>query len=651
MKKRMGALALVAAVLGAGCAVPARHAALVGAALPDLVPVREFVADRQSQGGYLVSPDGKKLAWYGVDGTQPSMFVKRIGSHRTGVLRFQSAQLFWSADSRFLLPVTGFSGDENAHIYKVDTDAESGPVVDLTPHGQTVSAVVQVVDGGTELLIQTNRRDKKVFDLYRLDAESGSVLLVAENPGDVVDWWCDPQGRLRARVVQRMERRILQRPDPQAAGAWLDLAEWSAFDQMRLLEVDSDSPTAWLLSNRGRDKLALVRLDLGTGGETVVHAEAEVDLDAVWFSRTNQRPLAVFSDPGHQKLEIFDAALRGALARLATPEPSSLAIISADRSETVFTVVVHTAMASTYHLVNTRLGEVVRLGEDRITRAAGPLGVTKPVTLQARDGETLQGYLTRPAGAGARPLPTVLMVHGGPWMRDRWADERRFVQFLANRGYAVLRVNYRGSSGYGRRFQDLGRGEFAGKMHDDLVDATRWAVEQGIADPHSIAIHGASYGGYAALVGLSFTPQVFACGIDLFGMSDLARFVETVPLHWELGKPWWFRFVGDPAQAEERLQMNMRSPLYRAGQVAKPLLIMHGANDPRVQPEQSELMAAALRRAGRPVELVLFPDEGHGFGKWTHQLVQYRKTEDFLARCLGGRSSGFDYYQLGAWAF
>ena len=211
--------------------------------------------------------------------------------------------------------------------------------------------------------------------------------------------------------------------------------------------------------------------------------------------------------------------------------------------------------------------------------------------------------------------------------------------------------NYRGSSGYGRNHMEKARGEFAGRMHDDLVDGVRWAVERGVADPQRVAIYGASYGGYSALVGATFTPEVFACAVDVVGVTDIARLLEAAPPYWELGLPWWHRYVGNPAVPEDRARMDAKSPLYRAEHAQKPILIMHGVNDPRVKLEQSEWMVAALRKAGKEVDYVTFKGDGHGNQRWPNNLTMYRKTEDFLAQCLGGRTSGFDYYQLGAWAF
>jgi dipeptidyl aminopeptidase/acylaminoacyl peptidase len=274
----------------------------------------------------------------------------------------------------------------------------------------------------------------------------------------------------------------------------------------------------------------------------------------------------------------------------------------------------------------------------------------RPVAFPSRDGLPLHGYLTLPAGGGDH-LPTVLYVHDGPWGRDVVFDNDTMPLFLANRGYAVLQVNFRGSTGYGRAFKQAARHEFAGKMHQDLLDGVDELIRQGIADPDKVAIMGASYGGYASLVGMAFTPGKFACGISAAGMSDLAALIDNAPPYWELHKAGWLKDVGDPGVPAERAAMHARSPLYFAERVRGPILMFHGDNDQRVRLDQSTRMVEALRKAGKEVDLHIFKNTGHGIDAWPDRLSYYRKTEDFLARCLGGRSGGFDYFELGSALF
>lgn len=650
-------LTLTAVVALAGCATGPTHPALVGALLTAQIPVRDFVTSLEATGNYRVSPDGTQLAWMGTEGTRPVIWVRRLGQGdaladlRAYPIRARSFR--WTADSQYLAAVVDATGDENAHVHAVNVTRPGAAWVDLTPFANTLSSIVQTVGGGPDLMVVTNRRDKKLFDLHRVDPRTGIHTVVATNPGNVSSWVVDRQGGLQARVMVAGEQATLQRPDAQAPGGWANAAQWDRFDFVRLLELDADASHVWAISARGRDKTALVRMRMSDGAETVVHATNDVDLDNALISRRTYQPLVAYSLPAYPRREVFDAALRERLDALAGGQPAEVSITSMDDTERTMTAVVATDRGSRSYLLPAQ-GAPQLLGESRLSLIQEKLAAARPVALTARDGLPLHGYLTLPVGVAARNLPLVLLVHGGPWARDRWAENggnRRMPQFLANRGYAVLQINYRGSAGYGRAFMESARGEFAGKMHDDLIDGVRWAVQQGIADPARVAIDGGSYGGYAALVGATFTPEVFACAIDFVGLSHLALFLEKVPPYWEMGIIGWHRYIGDPAKPEDRRTMDAKSPLFNISPRTSPLLIMHGVNDPRVKLEQSELMVAALRKAGRPVDYVTFKGDGHGNQRWPNNLTMYRKTEDFLAQCLGGRSSGFDYYQLGAWAF
>lgn len=653
VRRWWGCVALAGLVALAGCATGPTHPSLAEAQLPELIPVRNFVASLDATGFHRVSPDGTQLAWKGVQGTRPAIWVRTLGKDDARAYPILARGFRWTADSRYLAATVDATGDENAHIHAVAVREPGAAWVDLTPFKQTVSHIVQTVDGGPDLMVVTNRRDKKVFDLHRVDPRTGKHTVVATNPGNVSSWVVDRQGGLQARLTVAGEVTTLQRTDAQAPGGWANAAQWDRFDFVRLLEVDAGATHVWAISARGRDKKALVRMGLADGAETVVHATDDVDLDHALISQRTHQPLVAYSLPGYPRREVFDPALRERLDALAGGQPAEVSITSMDQAERTMTAVVATDRGQRSYLLPAD-GAPQLLGESGLSLMRDKLASTRPIALTARDGLPLHGYLTLPAGAEARKLPMVLLVHGGPWARDRWTSGAASwspQQFLANRGYAVLQINYRGSSGYGRAFMEKAIGEFAGRMHDDLVDGVQWAVQQGIADPTRVAIYGASYGGYAALVGATFTPEVFACAVDVVGISNLALFLEKVPPYWEMGIIGWHRYVGDAAKPEDRLDMDARSPLFKVGPQTRPLLIMHGVNDVRVRLEQSELMVQALRKAQRPVEYVTFQGDGHGNQRWPNNLTMYRKTEDFLEQCLGGRSSRFDYYQLAAWAF
>ena len=645
---------LIAAGLLGGCAIAPRHPALQAGALPELIPVRDFVANRESTGGYQLSRDGKFLAWFGVDGITPAILVKDLARGSTKAFRVRARHYVWSADSKYLAILADQSGDENAHVYAGAVEGTDTTLADLTPFPQTAHYIQRVVEGGSDLVIGSNQRDKKVFDLYRLQLATGQISPLATNPGAIGGWGVDRQGVLRARIALTGERSLLQLPDALADGGWRTTAEWSRFETVYPVEFLDDGQHVLALSNRGRDKLAYVKASLATGEESVLFATPDVDIDGVLISRKTQALQVVYSMPDYPRRDTVSEKLKAQLEALTQGQPMRVHVNSVTDDESRMTVSATTDKGSQNFLLNADGSAPQLLGENRLSKLADDLASTKPITYVARDGLPIHGYLTLPVGLPPQGLPMVLLVHGGPWARDVWTagnTNRSLQQFLANRGYAVLQVNYRGSSGYGRAFQEKAIGEFAGKMHDDLIDGVNWAVAKGVADARRVAIYGASYGGYAALVGATFTPDTFACAVDVVGVSDLARLLETAPPYWELGLTWWKRYVGDPSNPDQRRTMDARSPVYKADQAKIPLLIMHGVNDPRVKIEHSERMVNALQQAGKQVSYLTFKGDGHGNQKWNNNLAMYRKTEDFLASCLGGRSSGFDFYELGAWAF
>lgn len=664
------ATCLAALALGlSACATPPTHPSLLRhtdasapPGLPALLPVRSFVADLDASGAYQISPDGRRLLWMGRLGLGPGLFVKDLD---TGATRSYPVRGFgqWARDSRHVLLHMDAGGDENTHLLEFDASADKLALRDLTPFAGARSMLHAQLDDSPDLLIESNRRDPKVNDLYRLVRATGELRLLARNPGDVALWLTDRHGHVLGRAARRGEQWLFQTPHapssaPDSAVAITDDTIWHErfrvdfFETVIPLQVSADGSFLWALSNRGRDKLALVKLDLGNGGEQVVHADARVDVSQVVFSRRTREPLALALDPDVQEWQFLDPAFGRIAQRLLGAGPARLVVsgMSDDDTALVATVV---RDGSGEHLLYRRSDDSVtplaELTRSRL-QARSPLGVSRPVQFKSRDGLDLHGYLTLPPGAAPdQPLPTVLYVHGGPWARDLHLSGDSMPAFLANRGYAVLQLNYRGSTGYGRAFRDAAQGEFAGGMHTDLIDALDALIRQRTTDPARVAIMGASYGGYASLVGMTFTPERFACGISVVGMSDLARLIEQAPPYWELGRPMWLRFAGDPADAAQRQRMNARSPLYRADQPRGPILLLHGANDPRVKLDQSQRMFEALRAAGKPAELHVFDQAGHGFFRWQDNLRYYRLTEDFLAGCLGGRSGGFDLFEVGAW--
>ena len=637
---------VVSAVLAAGCAVaPAGRPAPPASTPPELIALRHFFASREANWGYRVSPDGTRLGWIASHGGRSTVHVHTLGANDVRPIDTHSRRTIywftWARDSRHVLYLQDENGDENYHVYLASIERPDDPPVDLTPLPGSRAWIHRVMRSDpNHIVIAWNKRDRSVFDLYRVNLNTREQTLIAENPGDVMDWLTDWAGRVRARIrhVGLDERRLEVLRD----GGWVELQRLDLEEfNVQMLGVASDDRALWLLSSRGRDRLSLVRVDIATAAESLVFEDPELDLEWALVSERTREPLAVVTSPGRQAIHFFDQTLEADLGLLQRETPTGLRILSFDDDERLVTVEVFNEKGSEHYLVDRGTMERRLLGRHQIVQFVHALGTTEPITLAARDDLRLHGYLTRPPGFAA-PGPIVLVVHGGHWARDYWSYDR-VVQFLANRGYAVLQVNYRGSTGYGRAFRELAVGEYAGKMHDDLIDAVRWAVTRGIADPARVAIYGGSYGGYAALVGMTFTPDLFACGVDVVGISNLVSFYETVPPYWKLSvMPLFLKYVGDPSHPEDRRRLEEKSPLFKTDQVKRPLLIIHGARDARVNVRESEQMVAALRQAGKDVRYVVFPDEGHrrDYGNWRNALRHYSEVEDFLASCLGGRKSG-----------
>jgi len=638
-------------LLLAACAVAPTSPALQTPHLSELLPVRSFVANTNYNGLYRISPDGTKLAWQAVSGVRESLFVKSLDSGEVTVLPIKGEYL-WAQDSRHLLIYRDHKGNENYHVLLVDTAKPDAQPKDLTPYDGARAYVQQVIESDAQhVLIAHNRRDPHVFDLMQVNLDTGEEVLLASNPGTVTRWLTDRDGTLWGRVRQVNEAYHLERYNT-GDHTWHSVYQWDRFDGVAPLALSADKHAVWMLSNRGRDLKALVKFELSSGQETVVYQPAMVEISDLLFSHRTREPILANTEPDYPHVEFLDASLKADLAPLLSSEPQGLRVTSMDDQDRRLTVEVKTALGMQFYLFDRASKQRTLLGESASMQFAAALAPVKPIAFQSRDGLTLHGYLTLPNGAAPKNLPTVLLVHGGPWFRDQWGAEyytNRLAQFLANRGYAVAQINYRGSTGYGRKFMEAAIGEFGGKMHDDLLDGVQWLVGQGIADPQRIAIMGRSFGGYATLVGLAFTPDTFACGVDIVGLSDLTT--QKGPPYGELGRYWWERYFGNPDVPADFERMKQKSPYFYADAIRHPVLIVYGAHDARVQRAQSEKMIAALEAAHKDVQTLTLNDEGHLITRWPSNLKMYRRIEDFLAGCLGGRSSGFDYYELGAWAF
>jgi dipeptidyl aminopeptidase/acylaminoacyl peptidase len=622
-------------------ALPFAGPGRAAAAEADLV-ARKVFFDNPDVGSVRVSPDGQTLAWLAPIDNVRNLFVAprddlnaaRAVTHATD--RNLSTFYRWAHTNHHLVFFQERDGDENWRASSVDLG--SGAIVPLTPQ-RGVKAYWQESDRKfpEEMLFTHNARDKRYFDLFRVNLVTGKSDLLFEN--NEFAWYVtDSNFQLRIGVrfmPDGSAEWVERRPD----GSWAPFLKVpiSDFDSTQTIDFSADGKTFFMLDSRGRDKAALFAVDMATRQDTLLAADDEADIVQVDVDFVQRRPLAARANRDRIRWHAIDPAAAQTLGDLAGYGRGDVEIIdrSADnRFATVFYE--RDTESGEFALLDRQSRKVRSLFRQRKALAGLPLQKMQPVIIPARDGLRLNGYLTLPE-AGAGGLPMVLLIHGGPYARDTWGFNSTH-QWLANRGYAVLSVNYRGSTGFGKAFVTAADKEWGGRMHDDLIDAVDWAVGQGIADPKRVGFFGGSYGGYSALTAATKTPEVFACIVDLFGISNLITFMATIPPYWG---PWfsiWKNRLGDPATEAGRAFLTERSPLTHIDRAVRPILIAQGMQDVRVVAAESEQMVTALKKRGVPVTYITFADEGHGFARPENRMAFYAITESFLAKHLGGRT-------------
>ena len=544
----------------------------------------------------------------------------------------------WMHDNRHILFFRDKAGDENWCAWAIDL--QSGEARSLTPETGVTCATQQFSrDYPSELLIRHNARDKRHLDLYRVNVAAGEIKLIEKNEEGFTGYFTDQQLRVlfAARVTPDGGYELVRRGED---GRWTLFEKVGAEDQMttQTVEVSADGRALYWLDSRGRDTAAVVAQDLAGGPSRVLAEDPHADFSMMLLDPVLDHPVAAICTRERARWQVLDPAFADDFAYLTQANPGDLAVtgLSQDRQHWLIAYQGDDTPLEYFHYDRgRRLAR--RLFSSMPALEGAPLVKMEPATIRARDGLALVCYLSRPRGASSKDrLPMVLLVHGGPWSRDVWGLNATH-QWLANRGYAVLSVNFRGSTGFGKAFINAANLEWAGKMHDDLIDAVDWAVAQGIADPARVAIMGTSYGGYSALVGVTFTPEKFACAVDLVGISNLMTWVNSIPEYWQTWKSILAARIGDYKTEQGRKFLEERSPLNRADRIVRPLLIGQGANDVRVKAAESEQIVAAMQRHGIPVTYVHYADEGHGLGRPENRRSFAAVTEAFLAQHLGGR--------------
>jgi dipeptidyl aminopeptidase/acylaminoacyl peptidase len=597
-----------------------------------------------------ISPDGKWLSWVAPRDGVLNVWVAPVGAPAKAraltAERIRPIRItFWSPDSKSVLFINDKGGDENFLLYGVEV--ASGVQKSYTPFEKTRVEVVKISRKVKDrILVGINNRDARWHDVYSVDLASGKLTLVQQN-----------DGYARFTSDEDLNLRLARKARDDGGADYFRIkggkVESSPVVQVNLEDSRTTSPLAFTMDgktlywseSRGRDKAALVAQDVASGKTGLIVEDTRADIGPALYDPRSGRAQAYSVEYLKRDYLPLVPDVKADLDFLRNAAQGQFEIASRTDADDKWVVTIDrvTAPVSTW-LYERRGKRLTRLFVNRPELEGAPLVQMFPQEIKARDGLTLVSYLTLPKtadpngrGKAERPVPMVLFVHGGPWWRDSYGYDE-FHQWLANRGYAVLSVNYRGSTGFGKNFISAGDLQWGRKMHDDLLDAVEWAVKSGVTTRDKVAIMGGSYGGYATLAGMTFTPTTFACGVDIVGPSNLFTLLQTIPPYWEAIKQQFYKRMGDPTTEAGRALLKERSPLNYAQNIVRPLLIGQGANDPRVNVRESDQIVAAMAAKNIPVTYVLFPDEGHGFARPVNEIAFQAVAENFLGQCLGGRA-------------
>jgi len=582
-----------------------------------------------------LSPDGLKIAYLAPDEKNVlNVWIRNVdGAHDQLVTHDQKRGIrsfLWEYTGGGILYVQDRDGDENWHLYK--TNIETGVTRDLTPFpGARAGILAYESKMPQELLVMLNKRDPSFFDVYKVGLESGSLEMVAENTMNAGSFLADHELHVRAfqAYAPNGDSVIYVRKD--SATPWEELIRCSPEDSIGLVEFSPDNGSLYIESNLNTDTAQLIEINLVDHQQKVVFQDPRYDLADVLVNPNSHAIEAIGVDGDRFQWTVLDPKIKEDFAELERKN-ETMKIVSRDASDHHWVVLYSSDVSPAKYYLYDRISKTSEfLFNARPKLAQYSLSTMTPISFTARDGMVLHGYLTLPEGKKGHNLPAVLMVHGGPWARDSWGYSS-YVQLLANRGYAVFQINFRGSTGFGKKYLNAGNREWAGKMHTDLLDSKQWLVDQGYVNPNKVAIFGGSYGGYATLVGLAFTPKEFACGVDIVGPSNLVTLLQTIPPYWVTAKTQFDIRVGN--LETDKAFLESKSPLFKADKIERPLLIVQGANDPRVKQSESDQIVNAMRKNGQQVDYLLFPDEGHGLARPENTLKFVEALETFLQKNL-----------------
>ncbi len=598
------------------------------------IPLRDFFKNPDKT-GFTLSPDGKMLAFRQPYNHRMNVFVqptaggeaKRITDEKDRDI----AAAFWKGNNHIVY-LKDFKGDENFHLVSVDKDGSN--LRDLTPGAKVRAELIDdLPDDDHEMIVGLNNRNPEVFDAYRINVDSKVSKLAAENPGNITSWITDHQGHIRAAgTSDGVNTSLLYRDDE--SKPFKNILTTNFRESVAPFFFTFDDKKLYAASNRGRDKSAIVVFNPITAKEEqVLFEHPDVDVNSIDFSRRRKVLTVAEFTTWKTERHFFDPVIEAIYKDLAAKLPGyEVALDAGDRAEDKFVVASYSDRTrGARYLYDAKTKALTKLCDVAPWLDEKQLAEMKPIKYTSRDGLTINGYLTVPRGAAQKNLPMIVNPHGGPWARDEWRFNPE-VQFLANRGYAVLQMNFRGSTGYGRKFWEASFKEWGKKMQDDVSDGVKYVVGQGIADPKRVCIYGGSYGGYATLAGLTFSPELYACGVDYVGVANLFTFMKTIPPYWKPFLDMFHEMVGDPEK--DKALLTEASPVMHADKIRVPLFIAQGAQDPRVNKNESDQMVAALKKRGIEVQYMVKDNEGHGFHNEENRFDFYEAMEKFLAKQL-----------------
>jgi dipeptidyl aminopeptidase/acylaminoacyl peptidase len=605
--------------------------------LAPLIPMKDFFRN-PTKVAYQISPNGEYLAYLQPWENRLNVFVEKIGSGQpTRVTSAKARDISgytWKGDNRIVY-IQDTGGDENYRLFAVGIDG-SNPK-DLTPFEKVRAQMIDRLERNeNEILVGLNKRVPQVSDVYRINVNTGEMQMIAENPGNYTGWATDWDGKLRIAVTTDGVNSTLMFRNTEA-DKFAPVITTSFKETISPLLFTPDNKQLYVATNIGRDKTAIVKYDVETKKELEkIYEHPEVDVTNLLSSRKRRAILGVSYNTDKTHYYFIDkqrGELQKDLERRLPGYEVRLAGCNLDEDKCLVRTFTDRSLGA-YYFYDLKSKDFKKLADVSPWLNEQDLVSMKPIKYQSRDGLTVNGYLTLPKGVPARNLPVVVNPHGGPWYRDSWGFNPE-VQFLANRGYAVLQVNFRGSTGYGRKFWEASFKQWGKTMQDDITDGVQWLIKQGIADPKRIGIYGGSYGGYATLAGLVYTPDLYAVGVDYVGVSNIFTFLKAIPPYWKPYLEMLYEMIGHPEKDKELL--TAASPVFHSKNIKVPLLIAQGANDPRVNKAESDQMVEVLKGRGIEVPYIVKANEGHGFANEENRFEFYRAMEEFLGKHLGGR--------------